>query len=90
VKAHAARGNLMIDMQIAYRVAKNMQAKYEIKVQVIRSKKQAPRFYVNFPLPLAAALDLEAGEPVQWRLLGRGELRLLRRSWRKVRQKTKK
>jgi len=90
VEAHAARGNLMIDMQIAYRVAKNMQAKYEIKVQVIRSKKQAPRFYVNFPLPLAAALDLEAGEPVQWRLLARGELRLLRRSWRKVRQKTKK
>jgi hypothetical protein len=80
----------MIDMQIAYGVAKTMQAKYEIKVQVIRSKKQAPRFYVNFPLPLAAALDLAAGEPVQWQLLSRGELRLLRRSWRKVRQKSKK
>jgi hypothetical protein len=55
-----------------------MQAIYEIKVQVIRSKAQAPRFYVNFPLPLAAALDLEAGEPVQWQLLDRGQLRLLR------------
>ena len=55
-----------------------MQAKYEIKVQVIRSQKQAPRFYVNFPLPLAAALDLEGGERVQWQLLGRSELRLLR------------
>ena len=53
-------------------------AKYLIKVQVIRSRKQAPRFYVNFPLPLAAALDLQAGEAVQWQLLGRGELRLLR------------
>jgi hypothetical protein len=31
-----------------------------MKVQVIRSKKQPPRFYVNIPLPLAAALDLEA------------------------------
>jgi len=55
-----------------------MQAKYEIKVQVIRSRKQAPRFYVNFPLPLAAALDLEGGEAVQWQLLDHKELRLLR------------
>ena len=43
-----------------------MQAEYTMKVQVIRSKKQPPRFYVNIPLPLAAALDLEAGEEVQW------------------------
>lgn len=55
-----------------------MQAQYEIKVQVIRPKKQAARFYVNIPLPLAAALDLEAGEPVQWQLLQRNELRLVR------------
>jgi hypothetical protein len=51
---------------------------YSIKVQAIRSQKQAPRFYVNIPLPLAAALDLEAGEEVQWQLLGRAELRLVR------------
>jgi hypothetical protein len=57
-----------------------MQATYEIKVQVIRSRKQAPRFYVNFPLPLAAALDLRGGERVQWQLLDRKELRLLRLS----------
>ena len=55
-----------------------MQANYAIKVQVIRSRRQAPRFYVNLPLPLAAALDIKAGESVQWQLLGRGELRLLR------------
>ena len=67
-------------MQIAYGIATAMQAKYEIKVQVIRSKKQAPRFYVNFPLPLAAALDLEADEPVQWQLLSRSDLRLIRTS----------
>jgi len=35
-----------------------MQAKYAIKVQVVRSKTQAPRFHVNFPLPLAAAIGL--------------------------------
>lgn len=55
-----------------------MQAEYAIKVQAIRSKKQAPRFYVNIPLPLAAALDLEAGEQVQWQLLNRTDLRLMR------------
>jgi hypothetical protein len=55
-----------------------MQANYALKVQAIRSRKQAPRFYVNIPLPLAAALDIVAGESVQWQLLGRGELRLLR------------
>ena len=55
-----------------------MQATYSIKVQAIRSRKQAPRFYVNIPLPLAAALDLEAGEEVQWQLLARSELRLVR------------
>jgi hypothetical protein len=55
-----------------------VQAEYAIKVQVSRSKGQAPRFHVNVPLPLAAALDLAAGEPVQWQLLGRSELRLVR------------
>ena len=55
-----------------------MQAEYVMKVQVIRSKKQPPRFYVNIPLPLAAALDLEAGEEVQWQLLERTDLRLRR------------
>jgi hypothetical protein len=55
-----------------------MQAEYLMKVQVIRSKKQPPRFYVNIPLPLAAALDLEAGEAVQWQLLERTDLRLRR------------
>jgi hypothetical protein len=55
-----------------------MQAEYVMKVQVIRSQKQPPRFYVNIPLPLAAALELQAGEEVQWQLLGRSDLRLLR------------
>jgi hypothetical protein len=67
-----------------------MQAKYEIKVQVIRSNKQAPRFYVNFPLPLAAALDLEGGEAVQWQLLDRSELRLVRLDPKKLVTSSKK
>jgi hypothetical protein len=55
-----------------------MQAEYRMRVQVIRSKGQAPRFYVNIPLPLAAALDLKGGEEVQWQLLERADLRLKR------------
>jgi hypothetical protein len=55
-----------------------MQAKYAVKVQAIRSKTQAPRFHVNVPLPLVAAIGLEAGEEVEWKLLDRGELHLVR------------
>ncbi|MBE7501491.1 MAG: hypothetical protein HS113_14555 [Verrucomicrobiales bacterium] len=53
-------------------------AEYLLRVQAIRSKGQAPRFFVNVPIPLAAALDLQAGEQVQWQLLGRSDLRLHR------------
>ena len=49
-----------------------------MKVQVIRSKGVAPRFYINIPLPLAAAIDLAPGEEMQWQLLGRSDLRLHR------------
>jgi hypothetical protein len=55
-----------------------MPAQYSLKVQAIRSQGQQPRLYVYFPLPLAAAIGLAAGETVQWELLDRGELHLLR------------
>ena len=55
-----------------------MQTNYPLKIQAIRSKNQQPRLYVYFPLPLAAAIGLEAGEQVQWQLLDRGELHLVR------------
>jgi hypothetical protein len=55
-----------------------MQTTYPLKVQAIRTKGQQPRLYVSFPLALAAAIGLEAGESVQWELLDRGELHLLR------------
>ena len=53
-------------------------AQYPLKIQAIRSKHQQPRFYVYFPLPLAAAIGLQAGDKVQWELLDRGELHLVR------------
>jgi len=55
-----------------------MPAQYPLKVQAIRSKGQRARLYVYLPLPLAAAIGLEAGEEVQWELLDRGELHLVR------------
>ena len=55
-----------------------MQAKYSLKVQAICSKGQKPRFYVYFPVPLAAAIGLAAGETVTWELLDRKELHLVR------------
>ena len=55
-----------------------MQEKYSLKVQAIRSKAQRPRLYVYMPHALAEAISLEAGEEVQWELLDRGELHLVR------------
>ena len=55
-----------------------MQTSFPLRVQAIRSRGQTPRLYVSFPLALAAAIGLEPGEEVQWELLDRGELHLLR------------
>jgi hypothetical protein len=61
-----------------------MQAIYPLKIQAIRSKGQQARLYVYFPLPLAAAIGVQAGEEVQWELLDRGELHLVRKQPPKV------
>lgn len=66
-----------------------MPTKYQLKVQAIRSKGQQARLYVYFPLPLAAAIGLEAGETVQWELLDRDELHLLREQVPPPRAKTR-
>ena len=49
-----------------------------MKMQVIRFQGRASRLFVNIPMSLAAALDIQAGERVRWQLLGRSELRLVR------------
>src|SRR5205814_4714356 len=61
-----------------HKQTKKMQTTYPVKVQASRSKGQQPRFYVSFPLALAAAIGAQAGETVQWELLDRGELHLVR------------
>jgi hypothetical protein len=57
---------------------KKMQTTYPLKIQAIRSQGQQPRLYVSFPLALAAAIGLNPGDQVQWELLDRGELHLVR------------
>jgi hypothetical protein len=55
-----------------------MPMSFPLRVQAIRSRGQQPRLYVSFPLALATAIGLEPGEEVQWELLDRGELHLVR------------
>ena len=55
-------------------------ASYPLKIQAIRSKGQNLRFYVDLPMPLAAALGIQGGEEVSWELLERKELHLIRKS----------
>jgi len=69
---------------------KTMQAEFEMKVQMIRSQGRATRLFVNIPLPLAAALDLQAGERVSWQLLARSELRLIRLEPPAIKKRLKK
>jgi len=68
------------------------QTKYSLKVQAIRPKGQNPKLYVYFPIPLAAAIGLQPGEEVEWELLDRGELHLVRKnpSPPRTRQRTTK
>jgi hypothetical protein len=59
---------------------KQERATYPLKIQAIRSTGQNLRFYVYLPMPLAAALGIDGGEEVEWELLDRRELRLVRRN----------
>ncbi len=55
-----------------------MQTTYPLNVQAIRSAGKQPGLFVTFPLALAAAIGLQPGDRVQWELLDRGELHLVR------------
>ena len=51
---------------------------YPTKVQAIRRQKAVSQCYVNLPLPLAAAIDIEPGEIVEWKVDTRYKLYLIR------------
>ncbi len=53
---------------------------YLTKVQLIRRKKTADQYYVNFPTAIAEAIGLEKGELVEWHLEDKANLILHRPS----------
>jgi hypothetical protein len=56
-----------------------LKTQYPLKVQAIRSRATPrPKLYVYVPIPLAAAIGLNPGDTVQWELLDRNELHLIR------------
>ena len=60
-----------------------MDPQYVTRLQGIRRRSGTVQLYANVPLPLAAALDLEAGETVTWKVVDRTHLLLVRLPERK-------
>ena len=56
---------------------------YPTRLQGIRRQGGTVQVYANIPLPLASALDLEAGETVTWKVVDRTHLLLVRLPERK-------
>jgi hypothetical protein len=52
---------------------------YPTKIQAIRRQKAVSQCYVNLPLPLAAAIDIQPGEIVEWKVDTRYKLWLIRK-----------
>jgi len=57
---------------------------YLTRLQGIRRQGGTVQVYANIPLPLAAALDLEPGETVTWKVVDRTHLLLVRLPERKA------
>jgi hypothetical protein len=57
---------------------------YPTRLQGIRRRGGTVQVYVNIPLPLASALDLDPGETVTWKVLDRTHLLLVRLPERKL------
>ena len=56
---------------------------YPTKVQVIR-RQDSEQWYINFPAPLARALEFDKGEVVEWVIQDRHTLTLHRTQKRQV------
>jgi len=53
---------------------------YLSKVQIIERANQTRQFYLICPAPLAEALELEKGEPIEWVIEDRNTLTIKRRT----------
>lgn len=52
---------------------------YPTKVQLIERKRGTNQWYINFPTPIAEAMEFQKGEVVEWRIVDRQRLELTRR-----------
>ena len=64
-------------------MATHLEDHYPTRLQGIRRQGGTVQVYANIPLPLASALDLEAGETVTWKVVDRTHLLLVRLPERK-------
>jgi hypothetical protein len=51
---------------------------YPTKVQQIQRKRGTDQWYINFPTPIAEAMDFQKGEIVEWTIQNKGLLLLAR------------
>lgn len=51
---------------------------YPTKVQLIERKRGTNQWYINFPTPIAEAMDFQKGEVVEWAVEDRRHLHLSR------------
>jgi hypothetical protein len=52
---------------------------YPTKVQQIRRQRGTDQWYINFPTPVAEAMDFQKGESVEWTISDKAHLILSRR-----------
>jgi len=53
---------------------------YPTKVQLIKRKKTADQYYINFPTAIAEAMEFDKGETVEWIIEDKANLILHRTS----------
>jgi len=51
---------------------------YPTKVQLIERKRGTNQWYINFPTPIAEAMDFQKGEVVEWAIIDRQKMELKR------------
>lgn len=56
----------MLEIDCLSRQQKGRVMGYPTKVQLIKRKKTADQYYINFPTAIAEAMDFSKGEVVQW------------------------
>ena len=51
---------------------------YPVKIQAVRSKNTQDRPFVIIPVPIARAMGIQKGELVEWKIIDRSQLLMVR------------